>query len=479
METVSEWVKRAEVVSLDEVKQEEIDWLWPNRVPMGMLTLIAGDPGVGKSFLTLYMAATVSRGGEWPGSEQRTDDGGQRTDDGVDPLLQNQSSNVSGAGGRMRMEDGGQRTDDSVERIANSLKLEVRIETGSPTAVPTKLESRTGKLEEQKGKTGFPEEDSINKKRCGSVIILNNEDSAEKVICPRLAALNADLSKIKTIPFVWHRDKNGNEFTNYFNIITDLFELETTISENPDTKLIIIDPLSSFFGCLDTHNDSYVRAILTPIVALAGKYNVAIVGVMHLNKGSSTKALYRTMGSLAFPAAARTVWLVSKIPNSPDDPRRLFIPAKHNILEKPATLAFEIKDNRIVFEKQAVDIPAEAVLSSKNNIEAPERNRAIEWLKKLLADGKEIPSKEIAKMAAAESFTEKTLRNAREEIEIKCFPDYDEQGNKFWCWKLNEPMKIPGMAEMNRKARRMLENMQKPKYAAAASREGEQLNFVR
>jgi RecA-family ATPase len=339
-----------------------------------------------------------------------------------------------------------------------------------------KLEVRIEKLEEQKGKTGFPEEDSISEKRThstssgqtGSVIILNNEDSAEKVICPRLAALNADLSKIKTIPFVWHRDKNGNKYTDYFNIITDLFELETTISENPDTKLIIIDPLSAFFGCLDTHNDSYVRAILTPIVALAGKYNVAIVGVMHLNKGSSTKALYRTMGSLAFPAAARTVWLVSKIPNSPDDPRRLFIPAKHNILEKPTTLAFEIKDNRVVFEKEPVDIPAEVVLSSKGNMEAPERDRAIEWLKKLLANGKEMPAKEITKMAAAEGFREHTLRKAREEIEIKCFPEYDEQGNKFWCWKLREPMKIPGFAEMNRKARKMLENIQKSRFTHGA-----------
>jgi predicted ATP-dependent serine protease len=63
--------KQAEVVSLDNVKQTEIDWLWPGRVPMGMLTLIAGDPGVGKSFLTLYMAATVSAGQEWPDSVQR------------------------------------------------------------------------------------------------------------------------------------------------------------------------------------------------------------------------------------------------------------------------------------------------------------------------------------------------------------------------------------------------------------------------
>ena len=116
-----------------------------------------------------------------------------------------------------------------------------------------------------------------------------------------------------------------------------------------------------------------------------------------------------------------------------------------------------------------MDIPAEVVLSSKNNIEAPERDRAIEWLKKLLANGKEMPAKEIAKMAAAEGFREHTLRKAREEIEIKCFPEYDEQGNKFWCWKLSEPMKIPGMAEMLRNARKRLENMQKSRNEASIS----------
>jgi len=439
--------KWAEVVSLDNVKQTEIDWLWPGCVPMGMLTLIAGDPGVGKSFLTLYMAAIVSRGGEWPGFTAETAENAEENETGSrigvrDLPRKNFPKENSPAGFSGEKPNGA----GASQGYANDLRNI----------------SRSGKYGAKAGC-------GVSATLRGSVIILNNEDSAEKVICPRLAALNADLSKIMTIPFVWHRDKNGNEFTNYFNIITDLFELETTISENPDTKLIIIDPLSGFFGCLDTHNDSYVRAILTPIVALAGKYNVAIVGVMHLNKGSSTKALYRTMGSLAFPAAARTVWLVSKIPNSPDDPRRLFIPAKHNILEKPTTLAFEIKDNRIVFEKEPVDIPAEVVLSSKNNIEAPERDRAIEWLKKLLANGKEMPAKEIAKMAAAEGFREHTLRKAREEIEIKCFPEYDEQGNKFWCWKLSEPMKIPGMAEMLRNARKRLENMQKSRNEASIS----------
>lgn len=43
-----------------------VEWLWPGRVPLGAITMLAGDPGVGKSFLTLDMAACVSRGIEWP-----------------------------------------------------------------------------------------------------------------------------------------------------------------------------------------------------------------------------------------------------------------------------------------------------------------------------------------------------------------------------------------------------------------------------
>jgi chromosome segregation ATPase len=43
-----------------------LEWLWPGRVPLGKLTRLAGDPGLGKSFVTLDMAARVSRGERLP-----------------------------------------------------------------------------------------------------------------------------------------------------------------------------------------------------------------------------------------------------------------------------------------------------------------------------------------------------------------------------------------------------------------------------
>jgi hypothetical protein len=51
---------------LDEVQPKPIDWLWTARVPKGKLSLLVGDPGVGKSWIGLDVAARVSRGAEWP-----------------------------------------------------------------------------------------------------------------------------------------------------------------------------------------------------------------------------------------------------------------------------------------------------------------------------------------------------------------------------------------------------------------------------
>ena len=54
------------VTRLDDCHSSPIRWLWPGRVPAGKLTLLVGDPGLGKSFVTLDIAARVSRGQSLP-----------------------------------------------------------------------------------------------------------------------------------------------------------------------------------------------------------------------------------------------------------------------------------------------------------------------------------------------------------------------------------------------------------------------------
>jgi hypothetical protein len=55
-----------ETQSMSEVKANGMKWLWPGRIALGKLCVIAGDPGLGKSLLTLSIAAHASRGAPWP-----------------------------------------------------------------------------------------------------------------------------------------------------------------------------------------------------------------------------------------------------------------------------------------------------------------------------------------------------------------------------------------------------------------------------
>ena len=51
---------------LELLIQQPPDWLWPNRIPLGKLTLIAGYPSSGKTSIALDVAARVSRGAPAP-----------------------------------------------------------------------------------------------------------------------------------------------------------------------------------------------------------------------------------------------------------------------------------------------------------------------------------------------------------------------------------------------------------------------------
>src|SRR5205085_10467784 len=45
-----------------EVETQEVHWLWQKRIPLGKITLLDGDPGMGKSMLAINLAARVSSG---------------------------------------------------------------------------------------------------------------------------------------------------------------------------------------------------------------------------------------------------------------------------------------------------------------------------------------------------------------------------------------------------------------------------------
>jgi hypothetical protein len=54
------------IIRMADVVAQQVRWLWPGRIPLGMLALLDGDPGLGKSTVTLDLAARLSRGDAMP-----------------------------------------------------------------------------------------------------------------------------------------------------------------------------------------------------------------------------------------------------------------------------------------------------------------------------------------------------------------------------------------------------------------------------
>ena len=58
-----------------DIQPERLEWVWPGRIARGKAALLGGPPGLGKSQVTVNIAATVSTGADWPCNEGRAPQG--------------------------------------------------------------------------------------------------------------------------------------------------------------------------------------------------------------------------------------------------------------------------------------------------------------------------------------------------------------------------------------------------------------------
>ena len=62
----------SELLRFDQIDGAETSWLWPERIAVGQVTVVAGEAASGKSLLVAELAARVSSGEAWP-DEPATD----------------------------------------------------------------------------------------------------------------------------------------------------------------------------------------------------------------------------------------------------------------------------------------------------------------------------------------------------------------------------------------------------------------------
>ncbi|WP_180106060.1 MULTISPECIES: AAA family ATPase [unclassified Acinetobacter] len=178
----------------------------------------------------------------------------------------------------------------------------------------------------------LPFEEKISKQ--SNVLIYSTEDDIETTLNPRLVACGAN---IKNVYYISGIQASGDK-VQYFDPTKDFKFLEETMLEKPNIRLIIIDPIVSVVSG-DMHKSNEVRNSLAAFVELAQKYNCAIVGITHFSKSNlQTSPVDKIIGSQAFTALARMVWVVAEKKGE-----KFLAKAKSNISTLEGAIFYEIE----------------------------------------------------------------------------------------------------------------------------------------
>jgi hypothetical protein len=286
----------------------------------------------------------------------------------------------------------------------------------------------------------------------GNVLIFEVEDAESDTTVPRLIALGADTSRI----FV-HGPEQGDVTDadgtkRSFQLDRDLPALRQAIIET-QAKLVIVSPVMTFMGAKDSMRDQEVRQVLTPLVAMAAELQVAIVGIIHLNKADDKKAIHRIQASMAFVAIARIVWCFVKDPD--EKGRRLMLSIKgNNTADDAATLTYRIvswcwrcqlpagkvcgacgkySTAKMEWGESVEGIDVERVMGRPVPVSEEERSspQADALLHELVPDANWVPARQIFAEGEKRGITERAIKRAKYRQRLGT----DKQGFAGgWCW---------------------------------------------
>ncbi len=100
LERAKNW--HLDYVYLDEVETEQQTWLWPGVIPDGEYSVIAGQPGCGKSQIVASIIAAVTTGGDLPAGAGKAQRGRVLLFDGEDNLSKTIKPRLLAAGADLR-----------------------------------------------------------------------------------------------------------------------------------------------------------------------------------------------------------------------------------------------------------------------------------------------------------------------------------------------------------------------------------------
>jgi AAA domain len=227
------------------------------------------------------------------------------------------------------------------------------------------------------GSTGGTWPDGMPAPRFRTLFVLG-EDAIDDTLRPRLDLFGADVSQVHAMETVLE----GEDQYRVFNIAKHLPLLEAAIVAH-GFDVVIVDPLTFIMPGTDRNAEGDTRDALTPLIKMADRTDVAVMGIAHVGKPSGTlrTPAQRILGATAFHAMSRIVWMTTAL----GDGLMAVGPVKTNLSIKPRAVQWHWDEDQPL-EWQGV---SESLLEDLLDARGPStlRDDAEGWLRERLAKG--------------------------------------------------------------------------------------------
>jgi hypothetical protein len=280
----------------------------------------------------------------------------------------------------------------------------------------------------------------------GDVLLIGAEDGWRDTVKPRLRLANADQSRIQVTTTVTRRGKENQ----WLNLESDLPLIEEWLTDHEEARMITLDPLNAYLGETDGNSDVGIRAVLTPLAALAEKHQVCIICIVHCGKAEGRASAQKVLGSTGYVGVARTLFEVLREPESAQSQptgvtqsqatsaqRRVLASAKANVGNNgKLSIGFELIPEPdgdhcfVVWDEKSAELDADDIRGQEENSKAPRRKKSEEFLRAILADGP-IPAAEAQAKAEAKGLKERTLKTAKSKLGV-----ISQKVGERWYWSL-------------------------------------------
>jgi hypothetical protein len=201
-----------------------------------------------------------------------------------------------------------------------------------------------------------------------------------------------------------------------------------------------------------------MRRALHELSRLAERRDCAIILLRHLTKGAQSKAIYRGGGSIGIIAAARAGLLVARDPTN--DKGRIILVSKSNLSRVPPGLKYQLepRDKSVgIAWKGLCYSRADALLQANlKEEEASILEDAIRLLTDLLTE-EDSAYVEILKEAKTAGISERTLRRAKAQLNVRSYRVTHPKTGVKWLWSLKSAKEVT-TAEAKRQQAKAQEN---------------------